>query len=134
MSEPVPDAVRRAAYDAFDWRVPGVKVAHLFYDSVVDGPRRPVTSPRWLRFRSGDDAVHLVVHPTTTTRAVSVSVQVAAGEDVVLHVGSPGSRTRVRCDARGRACVTGLRSGLLDVLVCRPGESAPVLKTACIWV
>ena len=131
-ADAVPDEVRAAAYDVFEWRVAGAPVADLFYDSIEDAPARPRGRSRWLRFRHREELVELRVEPLPRSGALAVSVQVLPPRRVLVQFGRPGSRTSVRTTSGGHAQLRGVRPGLADLVLRGSPAARPTLKTATV--
>lgn len=125
----IPDWVRSAARDAYAKREPGVAVADLVFDSVLDDPARPESEPRKLRFaRAGTDVDVAVIAddgPTIQLRILS-----ARHPGTPVHVRHRHGTVETATNDAGLATVSDVSHGPTSVLLTPPGRT-PV-RTA--WV
>lgn len=125
--EGAPDSVRDAAYAAFERREPGVAVAHLIYDSVLDVSSAEVES-RHLRFVRGDHSVDLAVRADADRLAIEIDASPAGCLDIEVRHDRPTLGITSGADAH--ATSGDVQPGLVSLLVRWPGGDR--LRTA--WV
>lgn len=121
--------MRRAARDAFDRREPGVAVAEIVFDSLMEpgGERMPV---RRLEFSADRVSVSLQVPRTAPLIPVQVTVRPPGAYDVVVRLDE--TAVRASTDAAGCVDLPDVGSGLVSLLVSQPGELETRVRTA--WV
>ena len=126
----VPDFVREAARQAFDARLPGVVVADLVFDSLVDGERRGVVRPteRSLRF-GAEEGVEMMIEDEGPS--ISLTIRLAPPRRAAVEVRCSTQIYEVNTDAAGRAALH-IPPGLLSVVV-RPRTGRPI-QTAWMQV
>ncbi|WP_371273004.1 hypothetical protein [Streptomyces sp. MUSC 14] len=97
--DPVPDALRQLALDAYALHDLDAKIAELTFDSLVDAlPVRGVTDPpRMLTFRSGEVTVDVEV-----TEGGLIGQVMPAGSARIEVLGGPQTARPVMVDTLGR--------------------------------
>lgn len=100
--DPVPDAARRAAHDAWEWRDVDAALAALTSDSLTEpvGATTRGTPPRLLTFESGAITIDLEV--TADADRVHVLGQITPGRATDVTAMWPGGAKTVASDERGR--------------------------------
>lgn len=121
--------MRRAARDAFERREPGVPVAQVVFDSLMEpgGERLPV---RRLEFSAERVSVSLEVPRTAPAIPVQVTVHPPGQYDVVLRLDE--TAVQACTDPGGCVDLPDVGSGLASLLVSQAGDPEQRVRTA--WV
>lgn len=129
---PVPARVVEASRDAFDLHDPSVAVAHLVYDSVLDGwPATSTSRSRRLVFEAQRPHARIRMDVARDRSRLDVRLRSTAGcVDIILL--RPDGSLPIRSDRKGRVRVAPLRPGLMSLLVRMDDSPESVVRTA--WV
>jgi hypothetical protein len=133
--DPVPDAVLRAAADAFTWRTVDAELAELVFDSLVDHDEdalvRGTEEGRLLSFETGHLTIEVEVSGAGAERRLIG--QLVPAQRATIDIRHGGDATSVHSDELGRFTVTGLRAGPVS-LRCGAGGGPGDRVVVTDWV
>lgn len=125
----VPEGVRRAAHAVFDRREPGVPVAGILFDSLLE-PGGGDLHVRRLEF--GGEKLTVVLQVWRDAPALTALVRVSPAEEYDLALRRSGPPIHAVTDQDGCARLSGVGTGLVSLLVTKRGCEKTRVRTA--WI